>query len=47
MCFQYAEDYEFDSDQKEDLWYFIRAMDLEFLQWWQKKRPKPKVPRAK
>lgn len=47
MCFQYAKDYEFDEEQKEDLWYYIRQMDIEFLQWWSKKQRKPKVPRAK
>jgi len=39
-CFSYARDYEFDSEQQEDLWFFIRQMDVEFLSWWAKKQPK-------
>jgi len=46
MCFQYATDYEFDSEQKEDLWYHIQRMDTDFLEWWKKKQPKPKTPRT-
>lgn len=30
-----------DTDTKDDLWYYIRQMDLEFLSWWQRKQPKP------
>ena len=47
MCFSYAEDYEFDEEQTEDLWFHIRSMDLEFLVWWKKKQPKPRAPRGK
>lgn len=46
LCFAYAEDYDFDSEQKEDLWYFVQRMENEFLLWWLKKQPKPKTPRA-
>lgn len=42
MCFAYAEDYGFDYEQMEDLWYFIRNMDIEFLVWWKKKQPNPR-----
>jgi len=45
MCFAYALDYEFDSEQAEDLWYHVHRMDIEFLEWWKKKQPKPKAPR--
>lgn len=49
MCFQYARDYEFDSEQEEDLWFHIAQMESEFIPWWKKKQPKPKtkVPRGK
>lgn len=46
MCFHYAVDYDFGSEQKEDLWYYIQQMDSEFLQWWVKKQPKAKTPKA-
>lgn len=42
MCFQYAVDYDLDEEQKDDLWYFINAMDQEFLSWWMKRQPKNK-----
>lgn len=42
MCFSYADDYELDAEQKEDLWFHIQEMDTEFLVWWKKKQPKPK-----
>jgi len=47
MCFAYADDYDLDEEQAEDLWFHIRTMDLEFLVWWKKKQPKPKTPRGK
>lgn len=50
MCFAYAEDYELDEEQKDDLWFYISRMDREFLEWWIKKQPKartPKEPRVK
>jgi hypothetical protein len=40
LCFQYATDYEFDSEQTEDLWFHVKEMDIEFLTWWQKKQPR-------
>jgi hypothetical protein len=40
MCFQYADDYGLDEEQKEDLWFHINVMDREFLDWWLKKQPK-------
>lgn len=43
MCFQYAIDYELSEEQKEDLWYYINAMDQEFLAWWIKKQPKKRA----
>jgi len=43
MCFTYAEDYDLDDEQQEDLWYHIRSMDIEFLTWWKKKQPKPRT----
>lgn len=46
MCFQYAEDYDLDEEQKEDLWFHISAMDRDFLAWWIKKQPKPRQPRG-
>jgi len=46
MCFQYALDYELDSEQQEDLWYHIQKMDIEFLEWWKKKQPKPRTPKV-
>jgi hypothetical protein len=42
MCFNYAQDYDFDEEQTEDLWYHISRMDIEFLEWWKKKQPKPR-----
>lgn len=45
MCFQYATDYDFDECQRDDLWFYISRMDVEFLQWWKKRQPKPRVPR--
>lgn len=47
MCFRYADDYELDEEQKEDLWFYISRMDREFLEWWIKKQPKPREPRVK
>jgi hypothetical protein len=38
MCFQYAYDYEFDSEQQEDLWFHIQEMEKEFLPWWAKRQ---------
>lgn len=46
MCFAYAEDYGFDEEQREDLWYFIKRMDQEFMEWWIKRQPKPKGPKG-
>lgn len=43
MCFSYAEDYDLDYEQSEDLWYHIAQMDIEFLAWWKKKQPKPRT----
>ncbi len=43
MCFAYARDYEFDSEQEEDLWFHIQEMENQFLPWWQKRQPKPKT----
>jgi hypothetical protein len=40
MCFAYAVDYEFDSEQLEDLWFFVQRMDNDFLVWWIKKQPR-------
>lgn len=45
MCFAYAVDYEFDSEQTEDLWYHIQRMESEFLAWWAKKQPKGRKPK--
>lgn len=42
MCFQYAIDYDLSEEQKEDLWFYINAMDQEFLSWWIKRQPKNK-----
>jgi hypothetical protein len=49
MCFQYAYDYDLDWEQTEDLWFYIDRMDREFLQWFKKRQPKPRVkePRGK
>lgn len=47
MCFAYAEDYELDEEQRDDLWFFINNMDREFLSWWIKKQPKAKETRNK
>lgn len=44
MCFQYASDYDLDYEQQEDLWFFIRTMDTDFMEWWRKKQRKPKDP---
>jgi hypothetical protein len=46
MCFEYARDYEFTEEQEEDLWYHISRMDIEFLEWWKKKQPKPRTPKG-
>lgn len=46
MCFAYAEDYEFDEEQKEDLWFYVHRMDQAFLEWWIKKQPKPRGPKG-
>lgn len=46
MCFVYATDYGFDEEQQEDLWYHISRMDIEFLEWWKKKQPKPRGPKG-
>ena len=46
MCFGYADDYDLDEEQKEDLWVHIQGMDTEFLEWWKKKQPKPKGPKG-
>lgn len=42
MCFQYALDYDLEEEQSEDLWFHIGRMDIEFLEWWKKKQPKPR-----
>lgn len=47
MCFQYAVDYELDSEQQEDLWFYIQRMEAEFLEFWKKKQPTPRAPRTK
>lgn len=44
MAFQYAEDYEFSEEQRDDLWFYINKMDREFLEWFKKKQPKPRTP---
>ena len=41
-CFSYADDYEFDLEQKDELWFYISRMDVEFLRWWIQKQPKPR-----
>lgn len=46
MCFVYADDYELDEEQKDDLWFFISHMDREFLDWWIKKQPKTREPKG-
>jgi hypothetical protein len=45
MCFAYADDYGLGDEQRDDLWFFVKRMDLEFIPWWNKKQPKPKQPR--
>lgn len=42
LCFQYAYDYDFSEEQRDDLWYYIHHADIEFLAWWRKKQPRPK-----
>lgn len=37
---QYAEAYDFDTEQKEDLLFFIRRMDIEYLKYLEKKQSK-------
>lgn len=46
MCFQYADDYDFEEEQREDLWYFVSRMDIPFLEWWKKKQPKTRNPKG-
>lgn len=41
--FEYAYDYDFTLQQTLDLWFYVRAMDGEFFQWWAKKHL-PKTP---
>lgn len=41
-CFQYAQDYGMDWEQREELWFFIQKMDYAFLEWWQKRHKPPK-----
>lgn len=45
MCFAYAEDYDLDEDQRDELWFHIRHMDQEFLEWWLRKQRKPRTPK--
>lgn len=40
MCFQYAYDYDLTVEQRDDLWFYISQVDMEFLGWWIKKQPK-------
>lgn len=40
FVFQYADDYDLDTEQTEDLWYYISRMDIAFREWWIKKQPK-------
>jgi hypothetical protein len=40
-CFEYANDYDFDLFQTEDLWYYILRMDKAFLKYRFDNRPKP------
>lgn len=42
--FEYADDYGFDEYQREDLWYYVREMDREFLKFWKGKLPKEPTP---
>lgn len=43
-CFEYAYDYEFSEEQREDLWFYVQHMDRAFLNWQASKRPpKPKA----
>jgi hypothetical protein len=42
--FAYAEDYKLDELQREDLWFYVREMDREFLKWYKNKIPKTKQP---
>lgn len=42
MCFSFADDYGLDEEMRDDLWYYIHRMDIEFLTWWRKKQPKPR-----
>ena len=46
MCFQYALDYDFELDQRDDLYYYVIGMDAEFLTWWRKKQPKQRTSRT-
>lgn len=41
-CFEYAVDYGFDDEQKEDLWFYVNEMDREFLKWYHSQLPKSK-----
>jgi len=41
--FEYADDFGFDETQREDLWFYIREMDRDFLKFWKPKVPKESV----
>jgi len=41
-CARYAQFHGFDYEQFDDLVYFVRALDLEFMAWWDRKNPPPK-----
>jgi hypothetical protein len=45
--FEYAYDYDFTLWQTLDLWFYVRAMDAEFFEWWKKKHPPPKTTKGK
>ena len=45
-CFQYARDYDLNEEQRDDLWFYIRKMDAEFLPWWVKRQPKQRLPKG-
>jgi hypothetical protein len=39
--FQYAVDYDFDEWQSDDLWFYIRRMDMTALKWQKEQKPPP------
>jgi hypothetical protein len=40
-CFTYAADYDFDDEQREDLWYYIVRMDRAYLKYRRDTAPPP------